>query len=202
MGAAALDRTRDLIVAAADRLFYEQGFAHTSFAHIAAAVGISRGNFYYHFKTKDEILDAVIRVRLAGTRDMLAAWEAAGATPAERIKSFVRILIANGARIELYGCPVGTLATELAKLDHRAQPEATRLFALFRDWLATQFRALGRTADADELALQFLAMSQGVAVLAAAFRDPAYVRREVDRLCARVDALAGGDRDDSNPMET
>lgn len=34
------------IITAADKLFYEQGFEHTSFAHIAKAVNISRGNFY------------------------------------------------------------------------------------------------------------------------------------------------------------
>ena len=39
------------VVAEADRLFYEQGFDHTSFAAIADGVGISRGNFYHHFKT-------------------------------------------------------------------------------------------------------------------------------------------------------
>ncbi|MGI9514997.1 MAG: TetR/AcrR family transcriptional regulator, partial [Anderseniella sp.] len=45
--------TRDHIVAAASQLFYRQGYEHTSFADIAGAVRISRGNFYYHFKTKD-----------------------------------------------------------------------------------------------------------------------------------------------------
>ncbi|MDD9913854.1 MAG: helix-turn-helix domain containing protein, partial [Rhodospirillaceae bacterium] len=37
-------------------LFYRHGFDHTSFADIAEAVQISRGNFYYHFRTKDDIL--------------------------------------------------------------------------------------------------------------------------------------------------
>ncbi|TNF20020.1 MAG: TetR/AcrR family transcriptional regulator, partial [Pseudomonadales bacterium] len=56
--------TRERIVSEADRLFYERGYEHTSFADIADAVGISRGNFYYHFKSKDEILDAVIGDRM------------------------------------------------------------------------------------------------------------------------------------------
>ena len=67
--------TRDHIVEAADRLFYRHGFEHTSFSNIADAVRISRGNFYYHFKSKDEILDAVIRQRLAGTEAMLQLWD-------------------------------------------------------------------------------------------------------------------------------
>jgi len=60
--------TRDQIIDAADLLFYRQGFERTSFAHIAGAVKISRGNFYHHFRTKDEILAAVIDLRLTNTR--------------------------------------------------------------------------------------------------------------------------------------
>ncbi|WP_044561791.1 TetR/AcrR family transcriptional regulator [Azospirillum sp. B4] len=184
--------TRDQIIRCADRLFYENGFEHTSFADIATAVGISRGNFYYHFKTKDEILDAVIARRLDDTQALLARWEAGGATPADRIRSFIHILIANQAQIMLYGCPVGTLSTELAKLGHGAQGQATKLFTLFRDWLARQFTALGRADAADGLALHLLARSQGVATLAQAFRDDAFVRQEVRLLEDWLDARATG----------
>src|SRR5690242_1622680 len=100
--------TRDHIIEAADSLFYRRGYAHTSFADIADVVRISRGNFYHHFKTKDEILDAVINVRLARTRSMLDRWEIDGKTPVDRIRSFIAILMANRADIKRFGCPVGT----------------------------------------------------------------------------------------------
>ena len=171
--------TREQIVEAADRLFYEHGFEPASFSEIAAAVGISRGNFYYHFKTKDEILDAVVALRLARTEAMLARWEADAADPAEAVLNFIRILIANQAKIMLYGCPVGSLCTELAKLEHPAFPQASRIFDLFRAWLARQFKALG-LARPEDLALHILARSQGIATLATAFKDAEFVRREVD----------------------
>ncbi len=186
-------KTREQIVEAADLLFYRQGFEHTSFSDIAGAVKISRGNFYYHFKTKDEILEAVIEQRLENTRAMLDQWEADGATPAERIKCFIRILITNQAKIMAYGCPVGTLTSELAKLGHPAQSDAGRLFTLFRKWLAEQFTALGRKADADQLAMHLLAGSQGVATLANAFHDEAFVIREVDKMCAWLDDTISGE---------
>jgi AcrR family transcriptional regulator len=171
--------TREEIVEAADGLFYRQGFDHTSFADIAEVVRISRGNFYYHFKTKDEILDAVIARRLAQTEAMLARWEAEGETPQERIGSFIRILLTNKTDIKKYGCPVGTLTGELAKLNHAARGEANGLFTLFRTWLERQFELLGRRKDAEALALHLLARSQGVATLAAAFHDETFIRREV-----------------------
>jgi len=184
--------TRDHIVEAADRLFYQQGFVHTSFSHIADAVQISRGNFYYHFKTKDEILDAVIRLRLADRRVMLEQWENNGNDPADRIRSFIHILIMNRAKIKRYGCPIGTLSIELAKLNHASQDEAHGLFTLFRTWLARQFTLLGRDADADELAMHLLAQSQGVATLAHAFQDEKFIEQEVRKMCDWLNSCTPG----------
>src|ERR1051326_3541387 len=182
--------TRDHIIAAADLLFYRRGYEHTSFADIADVVRISRGNFYFHFKTKDEILDAVINRRLADTRAMLDTWEIEAKTPATRIKSFIRILIDIRADIKRYGCPVGTLCLELGKLNHTAQAEANELFTVFRTWLRRQFMLLGRERDADALAMHLLARSQGVATLASSFDDEDFIRREVDQMCAWLDACA------------
>lgn len=184
--------TRDHIVEASDQLFYRLGYASTSFADLAGAVRISRGNFYYHFKTKDEILDAVIDLRLANTRKMLERWEAEGETPTDRIRSFIHILMENGAKIKQYGCPVGTLTTELAKLNHASRGEASKLFTLFRTWLERQFTLLGRKADADTLALHLLARSQGVATLFNAFHDETFVRREVRDMCQWLESCAEG----------
>ena len=184
--------TRDHIVESADRLFYQQGYEHTSFSDIADAVQISRGNFYYHFKSKDEILDAVIEARLANTRKMLEQWEIEGKYPADRIRCFIHILIANRADIKRYGCPVGTLCSELAKLSHASQAEANKLFTLFRTWLRRQFTLLGRKADADALAMHLLARSQGAATLASAFHDEKFIKQEVKQMCEWLDSYTEG----------
>ncbi len=184
--------TRDHIVAAADQLFYRQGYEHTSFADIAGAVQISRGNFYYHFKTKDDILEAVIGTRMADTRQMLAAWEAESENPEDRIRSFIHILIANRADIKRFGCPVGTLTSELAKLNHASQAGAAELFTLFRTWLRQQFSTLGVGKQADEFAMHILARSQGVATLASAFGDEKFIRHEVDLMCDWLTSVTEG----------
>jgi len=181
--------TRDHIIEAADQLFYQKGYANTSFADIADAVQISRGNFYYHFKSKDEILDAVINLRLAKTQKMLEQWEVGGKQPADRIRSFIHILIMNQTKIKNYGCPVGTLCTELSKLEHNSLPEANKLFTLFRTWLGKQFKQLGRKTDADKLAMHLLARSQGIATLASAFHDEKFIQQEVKQLNHWLDSL-------------
>lgn len=172
--------TRDRIVVAADALFYQQGFEKTSFADIADAVQLSRGNFYYHFKTKDDILDAVINLRATRTQSMLDTWTQNAATPAARLRCFAEMLIQNRREIQRYGCPVGTLCTELTKLDHPARGGAGMIFSQFRDWLRAQFEAMGHDTQADALAMHLLSRSQGIAALANAFHDEAFIRHEVD----------------------
>ncbi|MFE6287781.1 TetR/AcrR family transcriptional regulator [Streptomyces sp. NPDC057877] len=175
--------TREQIVDAANRLFYQRGFEPTSFATIAETVGISRGNFYYHFKTKDEILQAVIEARLVSTRRMLAEWADGSTDPLARVRRFVEMVITNRGEIESYGCPVGTLTNELAKLDHPSRTHAVGVFELFRTWLREQFEGLGFDAEAaDDTAMHVLAFSQGVATLSNAFHDGDFVHREADRI--------------------
>ena len=181
--------TRQLIVEKADLLFYQRGFESTSFAHIADEIKISRGNFYYHFKTKDDILAAVIAHRAARTEAMLQAWAAQADTPAGRLLCFAQMLIDNRRDIQRYGCPVGTLCAELAKLEHPAQGDAGMIFGQFRRWLAAQFAALGRAGDADTLAMHLLARSQGIAALANAFHDEAFIRHEVAQIRDWVTAI-------------
>jgi len=184
--------TRERIVETADRLFYERGYGHTSFADIAAAVELSRGNFYYHFKTKDEILAAVIELRQHKTQAMLDAWATEAKQPARRIGRFIDMMAMNAAAISRNGCPVGTLCTELAKLEHPALPQANTLFTLFRDWLRAQFEQLGTkaAADADGLAMHLLARSQGIATLANAFDDGAFIQHEVSQLHKWLHAMS------------
>jgi len=183
--------TKTRIAKTADRLFYEKGFEATSFADIAAVLGISRGNFYHHFKSKDDILAAVILLRLQNTRAMLAQWQADEPLPAKRIVLFIRILIVNQSKIIAFGCPVGTLCAELAKLDHHSLQKAVSIFGLFHNWLTEQFRQLHQGNDAEALAMALLARSQGVATMTAAFRDISFAEKEVAEMAASVAKLAG-----------
>jgi TetR/AcrR family transcriptional regulator, transcriptional repressor for nem operon len=178
---------RQQIVAAANRLFYQRGFNQTSFSDIAAAAEIPRGNFYYYFKTKDEILEAVVEYRLEGIRAMLAEWDAAIPEPRERLKRYVRILLNEERDILRYGCPMGSLSVELSKTQLVLQSRAREMFEVFFDWLKRQFLALGCGRAARDHAQHLLALSQGVSLLANAFEDGAFLRREVNQLMRWID---------------
>ena len=179
--------TREKIINIADKFFYENGFENTSFADIAASLNISRGNFYHHFKTKDEILDAVIKQRLINTKSMVDNWDLENQNPAARLKTFVKILIRNQAKIMEFGCPIGTLCTELSKLNHKAKNDANELFMLFQTWMVRQFNEIGIFENANKYALHLLMRTQGMAVIANAFHDENFVQTEVDEACSWID---------------
>lgn len=186
----AASATREKIVCAADKLFYERGFECTSFADVSAVVGISRGNFYYHFKTKDEILKAVIKRRIQDGNEMLDQWESETDSPKEAVACFIRLLLQNAEQIKAYGCPVGTLFSELSKLHHPGEDDARELFDLFRKWLRERFEEMGHEEDADVLAMHILARSQGAAVVAHAYPEESFLENEVQQMLAWLDAVS------------
>jgi AcrR family transcriptional regulator len=57
-------RTREEILAAADRLFVEQGFHATSLDQIAAAAGYTKGAVYSNFDAKEDLFFAVYEARV------------------------------------------------------------------------------------------------------------------------------------------
>jgi len=119
---------------------------------------------------------------------MIDRWETQGDTPRARILHYIHIVETNEPRIKRYGCPIGTLSTELAKLTHTHHPNAIRLFTLFRSWLAHQFRHAGiAEKDADHHALHILSWSQGIATMMATFQDDAFVNREITKMTEWLD---------------
>ncbi len=183
------DALRQRIVAAADQLFYIQGYENTSFSDIAEAVDISRGNFYYHFKSKDDILSAVLDARLEDIRAMLEEWENQYPDPKQCIARYIDLLTTNQANVIKYGCSLGSLCSELTKLNHGMQNQATDILVLFRDWLTLQFRKLGQKKNATQHAMHLLARNQGIASMSNAFEDTKFLQSEVKQLKTWLDEI-------------
>lgn len=185
------EQSRLHIVETANRLFYERGYQQTSFSDIAEASGIRRGNITYYFKTKNDILQDVIRYRMDGIRALLADWEKTYSDPRERLKRFAQMIVNSGHEIIEYGCPMGSLNTELGKNEPELSQESRRMFDLFREWLTRQFQALGfRKARAGQLALHLLGRGQGISVMAHVYHDPDFLKKEVSLLKQWIDELA------------
>ena len=179
---------RERLVSAARQLLHQQGTERTTLAEIAQAADVPPGNVYYYFKTKDDVIAAVIAAHAQEVRTVLAAIDARERSPKSRLKSLVAEFAAQRAIIARYGCPLGSLCSELDKRAEGSGPPAAELMRLPVDWAEEQFRSLGRP-DAHDLALDLMAGYEGSALLASTMRDPSILDSAARRLNQWIDAL-------------
>jgi AcrR family transcriptional regulator len=102
---------RERLVAGACRVFYEQGVERTTIADVARAADVPVGNVYYYFKTKDDIIAAVVDSHRGDVETAIAAIDEHHRTPAARLKALLHALAEQGELIARYGCPLGTLCS-------------------------------------------------------------------------------------------
>ena len=180
---------RDRLVAGAREMIYRQGVEATTLADIAEASDVPLGNVYYYFKSKDELVAAVIDSYAQESRERLLLLEQQHRTPRARLKELVRLMVSQPDRVALYGCPRGSLCSELDKQDNDLARACKELMYMPVAWVEQQFNAMGR-GDARDLAFALLASYEGIALLANTFRDPELIIREGRRLGRWIDSLA------------
>jgi AcrR family transcriptional regulator len=179
---------RERLIAAACDLFYRQGIAGTTLAHIAEAAEVPLGNMYYYFKTKDDIVAAVVEARTEEIRSATAALQRRHGSPKARLKALVAMLAESRDTIADHGCPLGTLCTELANQSGQSPSLTAPLMQTLLDWTEQQFRAMGRR-DAHDLALELVIAYEGSAVLTNALAQPELMAHEARRLEKWINAL-------------
>jgi TetR/AcrR family transcriptional repressor of nem operon len=178
---------RERLVDAARSLFHEQGVHRTTLAEVAERADVPLGNVYYYFKTKDEIARAVLDSYKQEARTLIEALERSR-TPETRLKALIRNWDDMREVVARHGCPMGTLCSELDKLDGGLDREAATVLKTIIDWAEEQFRQLGRR-DARDLALALFAGIQGASLLANTFRDPSILARQGRHLERWIDSL-------------
>jgi TetR/AcrR family transcriptional regulator, transcriptional repressor for nem operon len=183
------ERTRQRIVSAAADLILQRGVAGTTLDDVRAEAGVSSSQIYHYFADKEALVRAVVDYRaqtlvveihepmLAAVEDIdgLRAWR-------DKIVSFQEDVGCQG------GCPLGSLGSELAELDHVAREDVAagciRWEAAIRACLQGM-RDRGQlvpAADPGQLAAAMLAALQGGLLLA-------QIERSVRPLAAALDVM-------------
>jgi TetR/AcrR family transcriptional repressor of nem operon len=179
---------RERLVAAARDAFHHQGVENTTLADIAAAADVPVGNVYYYFKTKDDLVDAAIDSQIWDIQQLLRSLDELG-SPQARLKGLIARLGGEADLVARYGCPLGSLCSELDKRDDGVDRISARLLGLPITWLEQQFRAM-RRRDARELAIALMSAYEGAALLSNTFRDPKIMTGECRRLERWIDSLS------------
>jgi TetR/AcrR family transcriptional regulator, transcriptional repressor for nem operon len=179
---------RERLILAARNVMYRQGVQATTLADIAEEADIPLGNVYYYFKTKEDVIRAVIAQHAEEMSRLLEALNQLD-SPEVRLKGWIDSLIDQRDTVAKFGCPLGSLCSELGKRGDGLEAPAAQLMRLAIDWVRDQFVAMGRE-DAQSLSVALLASYQGIALLTNALADPNLLIGEANRLKAWIDSLS------------
>jgi TetR/AcrR family transcriptional repressor of nem operon len=175
--------TRERIVAVARDLVHGASLAEVSTEDVCRAAGVHKGSLYHFFPSKEALGGAVLDHNWDMMRAVLDEAFAADVAPLDRIDrfvdSFVRMLTLMRDRFGATpGCPLGTLASEVAAHGDDARAQAGRVLTGWMGYFSTAIaEAKGRgdvPADVDpgQASTRLLALMQGLALLAKAHDDP------------------------------
>ncbi len=169
----------------AAELFAERGVAATSLDEVLAAAGAGKSQLYHYFRGRDELVAAAVGFRCTQVVGGLTQALGTVASLAE-LEQALAGFVAGYEQLGLPGCPIGSLAAQVAEHNEGARLQAG---AAFDSWERLLAQALGRMRDHGELrpdaspatlATALLAILEGGMVLSQARKDPAPLHIAVD----------------------
>src|SRR5579863_10420347 len=182
--------TRDRIVEAGLYLFWLQGYAATGMAEILVRAEANAGSFYHFFKTKEELLLAVLELYIQSLEPVVVQPVlGAIADPVERIfgilEFYRRNLLSTGCT---YGCPIGRLALEIPEEQFRVHK---RLADNFDGWTAAVEKCLEDARDRLPRDLNLATLSKFVLTVMEGGVMQSRAHRTIEPFDASVEHLRG-----------
>src|SRR5215470_7879574 len=185
--------SRERIVERAADLFAARGIAGTSVDEVLAAAKAGKGQFYHYFRNRDELAAEAVGYRcaqvLAGLTQALG-----GVSSLAGLEQALAGYVAGFEQSGMPGCPIGTLATEVAGRNEDARRQAAAGFDAWERLLAEALERMRQRgelrADADPatLATGLLASIEGGMVLSQTRKDVASLRVAVEAGLSQVRA--------------
>lgn len=167
---------KEKILSSAAQLFHQQGVNGTSVDDVLSESGTGKSQFYHYFGSKDSLVRAVVDHHHMRTQHMNESLK--------KIESFDELLTWWSSSMkevlsdnEFYGCPVGTMANEMAMNDEELRSSLDTTFDKWIGGFARAFavlRAKGELvneSDPDELAEFMVASFQGASLIAKTKQD-------------------------------
>lgn len=195
--------TRNRLVDAARELFLEKGYEAASVTEILQKSGVNSGSLYYYFKSKEELLLAVLDWYLANLHPaVIDPARQQTNDPIEQVfavmSGYQQMLTMTECRI---GCPIGNLALEMSEKSEAVRAKIAENFvnwrAAIRDMLVAARDRFPPNTDCDALATFCLTVMEGGVMQARAHRSLQPFEQSVHLLRDYVNRLVAGGRSDS-----
>lgn len=204
-----MDMTRDgaatrlRILDVAHDLVLDKGFAATSLDQILAASGVTKGAFFHHFASKDDLAAALFDRYLEGDRRIFEETvRRAGRLSSDPLQ---QVLITIGLFEEMYGqlhephpgCLIAAFAYQNELMTPRAREEGRESFLMWRDALSAKLKAAEAVhpprvpIDHDALADMLNVIVEGGFIMAKVYGDAGILVRYLRVLRTHIELVFG-----------
>jgi TetR/AcrR family transcriptional repressor of nem operon len=153
--------TREMILQKSFELIYRKGFQATSIDEIIATTMVTKGAFFYHFKTKDQMgLEMITEILYPGMYEVMIKPLEADGNPIEQIYTVMETLLMNNDFfITEFGCPAINLIEEMAPVSDAFVKALQKLVAQWQDGIAASIiRAQAKKEISPNVSPQEVAM--------------------------------------------
>jgi len=183
------DLTRDRIITAAAALFSTKGFNNTRLSEILSAADITKGGFYFHFSSKEELGLAVIDTIVRTWVEKVLAEAVREKDPLRRIHRMFELQDKLAAEADFSGYLL--IAVLTAEMTDNDTVFMDRLRLMFEEWHSSVKRMIDRgkekgafsqDIDSDGLAMLLVSAVEGVSLLAQLDRSGKHYRRMMKSL--------------------
>jgi TetR/AcrR family transcriptional repressor of nem operon len=177
--------SRTRLVDAMRALALAKGFAATSVDEVCDRADVSKGSFYHHFSSKDDIAHAAADAYFGELVAALTQGPFAGvADPVDRLHGFVEhAAVVCAGPVVRHGCLLGSFALDLAETHPPMRAQLSAQFTQLADHIGALLSAAGDATgvavDARRLADHLLTVIEGSIVLAKAHDDPAIIGSQI-----------------------
>jgi len=193
--------TREKILDAAQHLILARGYVGMTVDHVLDEVGITKGAFFHHFKTKDDLAKALLRrfadkdAKVYGeTREQA---EKLSDDPLQQVLIFIRLFedMFDGLTEPYPGCLFASYVYELQQFDAETQQLIQDSFRKWRELLKEKFEAIARKyppraqVDAASLADAFTVVLEGAFITGKALNEPNVVSEQLRHFRNYVELL-------------
>ncbi len=204
-------KTRERIIDAAEALVYQHGFAATSIDKVIEGAGISKGAFFYHFKSKADLGRTLIQRYaerdLAHLDRTMTRAEKLSSDPRQQVLIFIGLLLEDFESLPdpIPGCLFTSYLYERAEYPDDVVEIAARTFEQWCDRVANKFREAADISGFDGhatphgLANTLLALIEGGFVLAKAQRNVNVLTELLGQFRSQLEELFSMPNDRAEP---
>jgi TetR/AcrR family transcriptional regulator, transcriptional repressor for nem operon len=192
-------KSKEKLVRAARNLMLDRGYPSTSVDDIIEAAGVSKGSFYHHFDSKEELALAAMHEFLAdGAALMMDGAFRTIAEPKKRAIAFLKHVESVAVRLWHHGCLLVMFSVELAGTSARIREETSAVLRGLIDKVAALLRPLTKEGGgsvpmtASAMANMYMAVIDGSLVYARATGDSRSIATNLKNFRLQIEAMSKG----------